>query len=188
MKVFENHRCQIHQPGSQVYLDSDKAGVSHIQTVCHKRWWFSRWYPKSCRVSGWLLQTPPSAYPSNSSVTSLLESQKQLRTDVQMLCNVTFSSFIRDELVLSIWEKVRKGYTNNILVKRLNHFAAEMMNTIAGVCKYKPYKAFHSVSRGGWWSRWMLGRQKPVILWMRHCDWERISKTISSVTTPLPAP
>lgn len=110
LKVFENHRCQIHQPGSQVYLDSDKVGVSHIQTVCHKRWWFSRWYPKSCRVSGWLLQTPPSAYPSNSSVTLLLESQKQLRTDVQMLCNVTFSSFIGDELVLSIWEKVRKGY------------------------------------------------------------------------------
>lgn len=64
-----------------------------------------------------------------------------------MLRNISFSRFIRDDLVLSIQEKVRKGYTNDILVKRLHHFATEMMNTIAVVAAGEIYVLFQPHTR-----------------------------------------
>ncbi|XP_027141196.1 uncharacterized protein LOC113747097 isoform X1 [Larimichthys crocea] len=45
----------------------------------------------------------------------------------------TFSSSIRDNMDLSIQEKVRQGYPQDVLVKRLNSFAAEVLNTITDV-------------------------------------------------------
>eukprot|EP00064_Thunnus_orientalis_P005020 superscaffoldBa00000476_g5033 len=50
-----------------------------------------------------------------------------------ILHQVTFSRSIRDVVVLSIQEKVRQSYTDNVLVKRLNCFAAEVLNTITDV-------------------------------------------------------
>ncbi|KAG8014432.1 hypothetical protein GBF38_002787 [Nibea albiflora] len=47
-----------------------------------------------------------------------------------VLLQVTFSSTIRDNLVLSIQETVRQGYPHDVLVKGLNSFAAEVINTI----------------------------------------------------------
>ncbi len=47
-----------------------------------------------------------------------------------MLCRVPFSRFIRDKMALSIQEKVRQGHSQDVLVKRLNCFAAEVLNTI----------------------------------------------------------
>ncbi|XP_027142906.1 uncharacterized protein LOC109137657 isoform X1 [Larimichthys crocea] len=50
-----------------------------------------------------------------------------------VLLQATFSSSIRDNMVLSIQEKVRQGYPQDVLVKRLNSFAAEVLNTITDV-------------------------------------------------------
>ncbi|KAE8288437.1 hypothetical protein D5F01_LYC12308 [Larimichthys crocea] len=50
-----------------------------------------------------------------------------------VLLQATFSSSIRDIMVLSIQEKVRQGYPQDVLVKRLNSFAAEVLNTITDV-------------------------------------------------------
>ncbi|TKS81346.1 hypothetical protein D9C73_015451 [Collichthys lucidus] len=50
-----------------------------------------------------------------------------------VLLQATFSSSIRDNMVLSIQEKVRQGYPQDVLVKRLNNFAAEVLNTITDV-------------------------------------------------------
>ncbi|KAE8288441.1 hypothetical protein D5F01_LYC12312 [Larimichthys crocea] len=50
-----------------------------------------------------------------------------------VLLQATFSSYIRDNMVLSIQEKVRQGYPQDVLVKRLNSFAAEVLNTITDV-------------------------------------------------------
>ncbi|TKS81675.1 hypothetical protein D9C73_015781 [Collichthys lucidus] len=50
-----------------------------------------------------------------------------------VLLQATFSSSIRDTMVLSIQEKVRQGYPQDVLVKRLNSFAAEVLNTITDV-------------------------------------------------------
>ncbi|KAE8281651.1 hypothetical protein D5F01_LYC20647 [Larimichthys crocea] len=50
-----------------------------------------------------------------------------------MRLQATFSSSIRDNMVLSIQEKVRQGYPQDVLVKRLNSFAAEVLNTITDV-------------------------------------------------------
>ncbi|XP_044063034.1 actin cytoskeleton-regulatory complex protein pan1-like [Siniperca chuatsi] len=48
-----------------------------------------------------------------------------------MLRQVAFSRSIRDNMVLSIQERVRQGHTRDVLVKRLNCFAAEVLNTIS---------------------------------------------------------
>ncbi|XP_019117242.2 uncharacterized protein LOC104929949 [Larimichthys crocea] len=50
-----------------------------------------------------------------------------------VVLQATFSSSIRDNMVLSIQEKVRQGYPQDVLVKRLNSFAAEVLNTITDV-------------------------------------------------------
>ncbi|KAE8295738.1 hypothetical protein D5F01_LYC06675 [Larimichthys crocea] len=50
-----------------------------------------------------------------------------------VLLQATFSSSTRDNMVLSIQEKVRQGYPQDVLVKRLNSFAAEVLNTITDV-------------------------------------------------------
>ncbi|KAE8295740.1 hypothetical protein D5F01_LYC06677 [Larimichthys crocea] len=50
-----------------------------------------------------------------------------------VLLQATFSSSIRDNMVLSIQEKVRQGYPQDVLVKRLNSFVAEVLNTITDV-------------------------------------------------------
>ncbi len=47
-----------------------------------------------------------------------------------MLCWVPFSRSNRHYLVLFIQEKVRQGHTQDVLVKKLNCFAAEVLNTI----------------------------------------------------------
>ncbi|KAI3361435.1 hypothetical protein L3Q82_013602 [Scortum barcoo] len=48
-----------------------------------------------------------------------------------ILCQVPFSRSIRDNLVLSIQEKVRQGHAQEVLVKKLNRFATEVLNIIA---------------------------------------------------------
>ncbi|KAI3363036.1 hypothetical protein L3Q82_011702, partial [Scortum barcoo] len=50
-----------------------------------------------------------------------------------ILCQVPFSRSIRDNLVLSIQEKIRQSDTTDVLVKKLNCFATEVLNTIADV-------------------------------------------------------
>ncbi|KAI3362628.1 hypothetical protein L3Q82_001706 [Scortum barcoo] len=50
-----------------------------------------------------------------------------------ILCQVPFSHSIRDNLVLSIQEKIRQSDTTDVLVKKLNCFATEVLNTIADV-------------------------------------------------------
>ncbi|KAI3361515.1 hypothetical protein L3Q82_013662, partial [Scortum barcoo] len=50
-----------------------------------------------------------------------------------ILCQVPFSRSIRDNLVLSIQEKVRQGHAQEVLVKKLNCFATEVLNIIADV-------------------------------------------------------
>ncbi|GLD68818.1 uncharacterized protein AKAME5_002013100 [Lates japonicus] len=50
-----------------------------------------------------------------------------------MLLQVSFSRSIRDDVVLSIQETVGQVYTQDVLVKKLNCFAAELLNTISDV-------------------------------------------------------
>ncbi|KAI3376511.1 hypothetical protein L3Q82_016960, partial [Scortum barcoo] len=50
-----------------------------------------------------------------------------------MNCQVPFSRSIRDDLVLSIQEKVRQSHAQEVLLKKLNCFATEVLNTIADV-------------------------------------------------------
>ncbi len=50
-----------------------------------------------------------------------------------MLCRVTFSRSIRDDIVMSIKKKVRQGHTRDVFAKRLNCFAAEVLNAISEV-------------------------------------------------------
>ncbi|XP_018538288.2 cell surface glycoprotein 1 [Lates calcarifer] len=50
-----------------------------------------------------------------------------------MLLQVSFSRFIRNDVVLSIQEKVRQGYTKDVLVKMLNCFSAKVLKTISDV-------------------------------------------------------
>ncbi|XP_018556841.1 uncharacterized protein LOC108900338 [Lates calcarifer] len=47
-----------------------------------------------------------------------------------VLRQVTFSRSIRDDMVLSILGKVRQSYSQDILVKKLNCFTAEILNAI----------------------------------------------------------
>ncbi|KAI3367161.1 hypothetical protein L3Q82_008218 [Scortum barcoo] len=53
------------------------------------------------------------------------------------------SRSIRDNLVLSIQEKVRQGHTREILVKKLNCFAAEVLNIITDVAAREICALFH---------------------------------------------
>lgn len=71
-------------------------------------------------------------HPS-SSAKWLLESHRLVWNKPIMHHQVTFSCCTRDNLVLSIQEEVRKGYTEDVPVKRLNCFAAEVLNTITDV-------------------------------------------------------
>ncbi|KAG8008527.1 hypothetical protein GBF38_019725 [Nibea albiflora] len=50
-----------------------------------------------------------------------------------VLLQATFSSTTRDNMTLSIQEKVRQGYSQDVLEKGLNSFAAEVLNTITDV-------------------------------------------------------
>ena len=50
-----------------------------------------------------------------------------------VLHRVTFSRSTRDDMVLSVMEKIRQGCTRDVLVKRLNCFESEVMNSISDV-------------------------------------------------------
>ncbi|KAI3361454.1 hypothetical protein L3Q82_013626, partial [Scortum barcoo] len=81
---------------------------------------------------------PNCSTQGSSSVQWLLGSPKLLRTGSPLLCppssvKVPFSRSIRDNLVLSIQEKVRQGHTQEVLVKKLNRFATEVLNIIAEI-------------------------------------------------------
>ncbi|XP_023136919.2 uncharacterized protein LOC111575805 [Amphiprion ocellaris] len=50
-------------------------------------------------------------------------------------CQVTLSRSIRDHIVQSIQEKVRRSYPEDVLEERLNCFASNVLNTITNVAK-----------------------------------------------------
>ncbi|KAI3376637.1 hypothetical protein L3Q82_017074, partial [Scortum barcoo] len=84
---------------------------------------------------------PPSTFlnmPSQDLCTMAVGVTKAVEDRVStalssLLCHVPFSRSTRDYLVLSIQEKVRQGHSQDVLVEKLNFFAAEVLNTITDV-------------------------------------------------------
>ncbi|KAG8008978.1 hypothetical protein GBF38_011550 [Nibea albiflora] len=61
-----------------------------------------------------------------------------------MLLQATFSSSIRDNMVVSIQGKVRRSYPEEVLVKTLNCFGADVLNTITNVAVQEICALFQS--------------------------------------------
>ncbi|KAI3362954.1 hypothetical protein L3Q82_011631 [Scortum barcoo] len=61
-----------------------------------------------------------------------------------MRCQVPFSRSIRDNLVLSIQEKVRQGEAKDVLVKKLNCFAKDVLKAITEVAAVEIRALFQS--------------------------------------------
>ncbi|XP_050932065.1 uncharacterized protein LOC108887413 [Lates calcarifer] len=102
-----------------------------------------------------------------------------------MLLQVSFSRFIRNDVVLSIQEKVRQGYTKDVLMKMLNCFSAKVLKTISDVAAAEICVLFQPQTHTK-----MPPNLKPREDCTQPADVVDLAeaKTSSAVMTPPPAP
>ncbi|XP_035528022.1 uncharacterized protein LOC118335702 [Morone saxatilis] len=96
---------------------------------------------------------------------------------------ICFSRSFRDQVVRSILKKVRQRYSQDVLVKKLNCFAADVLNTIADVaageiCALFPPQTHKKVSVN-------INTEEDYI---QPADVVDGVETVSAVITPPPAP